>query len=339
MIILTDCLSQKVDEGCIKVATTLANRIKELYSDTVLVAYKNHSDKADENLDLNPLFLNSSIRKVLKKADSAVLYIPFASNTLASTLRTFMLSLINKKKVYVLFALRHQMNTLSRLLLKLSKATVIALSEQSYTFYKQVAADKVVYLKTGVDTKKFLPVDADTKMKLRKKYSLPADKNIVLHVGHLNSGRNVQKLLNLDDNSHGVLVLSSVTKDERDLQLKEKLESSGKVTLIYDYIENIEEVYQFSDVYLFPVFEQGKCIDVPLSVLEAASCNIPVICTEYGELKSFKNEKGFYFTDDFEYKNLNDMIGKACFDSHSTRDAVADYDWEKSINRLMQLKD
>ncbi|MBQ7133177.1 MAG: glycosyltransferase [Ruminococcus sp.] len=339
MIILTDCLSEKVDEGCIKVANTLSKKIKAFHKDAVLVAYNKGSDIADINLELNPLFLNKSIYEVLKKEDSQVLYIPFASNTLASVLRTFVLSVMNKGRVKVLFTLRHPMNAFSKLMLKLSKATVVALSEESYSFYSSVVSKSVVYLRTGVDTERFAPVDNDRKVELRKKYSLPLDKTIVLHIGHLNCGRNVDKLLNLDERNHAVLVLSSVTKNERDLQLYEKLKASDRITVIDEYIKNVEEIYQLSDVYMFPVCEQGKCIDVPLSVLEAAACDKPVVCTAYGELKSFINKNGFYFTDNFDYEYINQLVRQAVDCNSSPREAVLEYDWSNSIDKLLNLKD
>ena len=175
------------------------------------------------------------------------------------------------------------------------------------------------------------------KYQLRKNFSLPSDKNIVLHVGHLNYGRNVDKLLNLDDSSHGVLVLSSVTKEHRDNDLLNKLSKSEKITIIDYYIEHIEQLYQMSDVYLFPVSEQGKCIDVPLSVLEAASCNVPIVCTPYGELKNFVGKDGFYFTDKFDKENLNQAVKESLSKKVFPRDAVLDYDWDTSINKLTDL--
>ena len=57
------------------------------------------------------------------------------------------------------------------------------------------------------------------------------------------------------------------------------------------------------DLYYFPVKELGRCIDVPLSCLEAASCNLPVVATDFGELKEFIGCEGFFFIESFEKEN------------------------------------
>ena len=334
MVIITDCLRRKIDEGCIKVASLLSKKIKEQNESTTLVSYNCEGMGADINMKLNPLFLNAELKRLLKQKDDSVLYIPFASNTTASVLRTFVLSLFNKKQVSVLFALRHPMNAISKLILKLSKATVVALSKESFDFYSDILGDKVSYIKTGVDTQKFSPVDSDEKLTLRRKYNLPEDKTLVLHIGHLNHGRNVAKLLELPDDCHGVLVLSSVTKDYRDGELYEKFMQSDKVTVIDEYIENVEQIYNACDVYLFPVLEQGKCIDVPLSVLEAAACNLPVVCTHYGELKCFENKDGFVVATDFSKESLKKLIKQAENTKESARNSVLEYDWSRSVERL-----
>ena len=79
--------------------------------------------------------------------------------------------------------------------------------------------------------------------------------------------------------------------------------------IIDRFVENIEEVYQLSDVYIFPVKEEMNAIDIPLSVLEAASCNLQIVTTDYGELKVFKGEDGFFYTNDFNKESFNTCRG------------------------------
>ena len=50
------------------------------------------------------------------------------------------------------------------------------------------------------------------------------------------------------------------------------------------YLENVEEVYQMADAYLFPTRSTEFVISIPLSVMEALSCGVPVI-----GYKSFEN--------------------------------------------------
>lgn len=338
MVILSDCLTNRVDEGCLKVANSLAKRLKLVDKSTTIISFDRNPDYSDVHLSLNKLFLNKELYNVLNRKREPILYIPFASNTFASCLRTWILSFISKRNVAVIFVLRFRMNSLAKLLLRLSGAKIVALSEASYHFYEKIVGERAVYLKTGINTEKFTPVPQDRKNELRKKYSLPLEKKIVLHVGHLKGGRNVDKLAGIDDQYHIILVVSSVTEAEKDDSIREMLEKRGNVTIIDSYQENIQEIYQLADVYLFPVQEVENCIDVPLSVLEAASCDLPIVTTAYGELASFKNQEGFLFVDDLSPFSLNEALGKMIHKTDiNNRRAVLEYDWKYSIDTLQRM--
>ena len=337
MIILSDCLTEKIDEGCLKVANSLSKNIKKMSEDTTIVSYGQKSECEDIHVKLNKLFLNRKLFKIIRKNKQPILYIPFASNTFASCVRTFVLSLFSNHNINVIFVIRFPMSRFSEKLLKLSKARIIALSEQSFEFYRKIVENRAFYLKTGIDTNKFIPVNEKEKLELRDKYKVPKDKKVVLHVGHLKSGRNVDKLAGISNEYHIVLVVSSVTQKEKDESIRELLEKKGNVTIIEDYIKDVQEVYQMSDTYVFPVTKMENCIDVPLSVLEAAACNLPIVTTEYGEISSFKNEKGFYFLNDLSEKRLNDAL-KTMLNRNecNNRRAVLEYDWRTSIEKLMK---
>ncbi|MBE5922537.1 MAG: glycosyltransferase family 4 protein [Lachnospiraceae bacterium] len=338
MILLSDCLTEKIDEGCLKVANSLTKRIKRVAKDTTIISYDRKPDYSDIHLSLNKLFLNKELLKLLCKKKEPVLYIPFASNTTASCLRTLILSFFCNRKVNVLFVLRFPMKSMAKILLKLSGAKVIALSEVSFLFYKEVVGNRAIYLKTGIDTEKFVPVSKEQKQELREKYHIPKDKKVLLHVGHLKGGRNVDKLVGVDTQYYIVLVVSSVTEAEKDASIRVMLEMRGNVTIIDSYLENVQEVYQMADVYLFPVQEVENCIDIPLSVLEAASCNLAIVTTEYGELSAFKNQEGFHFINDLSPTALNKALEKMTSKKQiNNRQAVMEYDWNCSIDILQKI--
>lgn len=334
MIIITDCLTERLDEGCIKVANQLTMRIKKKIPETTVVSFRDKTEKSDVHLKLNKLFLNWSLASLLYNKREPVLYIPFSSNTTASVLRICILSMYTRKRVNVLYTLQHPMNRIARYLLRKSGARIVTLSEMSRDYY-QSNGNETLYIKTGVDTRKFVSVSEDKKQQLREKYHVPRDKTVVLHVGHLNSGRNVQKLPMLSDDYYVILVCSP--RGIQDGQLRRQLESCENIRIVDTFVEAIEEMYQLSDVYLFPVIEAEHCIDVPLSVLEAASCNVPVVATRYGELASLKEESGFCFISDCERKMLNDAVSamstvRCC----NNRAAVAEYDWDNAVGKLVQ---
>ena len=336
MIVLSDCLTETADEGCLKVAATLTKRLRAADSGTMVISYDRHPAWSDRHMQLNRLFLNPELLRTLRRYPGRVLYIPFASNTLASMARLCVLSLACRKRLQVLFALRHPMNGLSRRLLRLSGAKVLTLSAASCAFYKDAAGD-AVQLRAGVETKRFRPVSAGKKAELRKKYGVAEGKKVLLHVGHLNRGRNVGALLGAGEDYHVFLVVSTVT--EADEALRRELLARPNTTIIDEYLPEVQEIYQMADVYLFPVLEQEHCIDVPLSVLEAASCNVPVVTTAYGELTAFRGERGFEFLEDLSPGPLNAALDRmSALTECDNRHAVKPYDWDHAVARLLKIR-
>ena len=94
MVILTNCLTEQADEGCLKVANSLTRRIKKKCPSTTVVSYQRKPAESDHHLKLNKLFLNPALFSLLRRIGEPVLYIPFSSCTKATALRIFVLSLL-----------------------------------------------------------------------------------------------------------------------------------------------------------------------------------------------------------------------------------------------------
>lgn len=335
MIILTNCLAEIIDEGCLKVANSLIKRIKEAYPETMVISYDNRSERSDCHLRLNKLFLSLRLFRILNNKKDKVLYIPFSSNTKASVIRTCVLSAFCRNRIDALYVLQHPMSKFWKRLLKLSGVRVITLSRSAYGFFKNEIGCETLYLKTGVDTQKFRPVCQEGKAEIRRKYGIKESEKVVLHVGHLKEGRNVSQLLKISEEYSVLLVTSTLTKNEHDHRLRIALEEKSNIRIIDTYVENIQELYQLADVYFFPVQEQGNCIDVPLSALEAAACNLPVVTTSYGELKELLGKDGFYEITSLEQEVLNKLIHQAYEEKRETRNHVLEYDWSFAVETLM----
>jgi glycosyltransferase involved in cell wall biosynthesis len=336
MIILTNGLTEVADEGFLKVANNLVKQIKSKKDGVFVISYERTSPLADEYLSLNKLLISKKLMKLLRGKKDSLLYIPFPAKTLPTAMRVFILSFLYGKKPDVVLVMKNKYGFLARLLLKLSRANIIVLSNDAYEFYGQFLSRKRIrYLKTGVDTEKFSSVDATAKSELRKKYGFESDVPLILHVGHLNYGRNVNELLKIDKAYRVLLVTSTLTKDEQDKQLRERLLAKENITVFDHYIQDIQDIYRMADVYFFPTLQDCHCIDVPLSCLEAASCNLPIVTTDYGEMKAFKGKAGYYFIESFDEDAINSYIEKALLsDEKSTRASVLEYDWNNSIALL-----
>ncbi len=336
MLILTNGLTETVDEGYLKVANSLIKRIKSK-TDVQVISYERSSEISDCVMNLNKLFLNRKLFSAIRRSGDKLLYIPFPAKTIATAIRIFILSLYSKREINALLVMTGEIGNIGKLLFRMSKVRVFVLSELAENFYKTfLPPEKVVYLKTGVDTAKFMPVSDEITRELKEKYGFNPDIPVVLHVGHLKQGRNVLKLTGIAKKYQVLLVTSTLTKDEQDPEIRLKLQTYENIKIIDDYIRNIEEIYQMSDVYFFPTAEKGNCIDVPLSCLEAASCNKPVITTSYGEMSRFVSCEGFYHLKTASEEEINDYIELALSEKNNVRNAVLDYDWDNACNTLIE---
>ena len=333
MVIISNSLSKRADEGCVKVAASLVKRLKAKDGNTYVVSFERESDLSDKHLELNKLLINKKLKHLIREKRERVLYLPFPAKPIATALRIFTLSRYSKKNLDVIISMQTKEDLISRFILKLSGANFFMLSRDSYERFKHMVGEKrVTYLKTGIDTEKFVPVSLEKQNSLKKKYGFDAEKPVILHVGHLNRGRNLGVLTKISKKYQVLIVVSTLTEGEWDENLREELLSCPNIKIFDTYMPNIEELYAMCDAYFFPVIEYGRCIDVPLSCLEAAACNKPVITTQYGEIKELMGKNGFFYLDSFTPDAINSIIARAINDdSVNTRDAVLEYDWNSSI--------
>ncbi len=199
------------------------------------------------------------------------------------------------------------------------------------------AGCKTRFLPNGVDTGRFMPVSREEKRRLRGKHRIAKNKYVVLHVGSVDKARNTL-LFNRLPKMKGVqgLIIGSITLPmEQDVY--HSLIDSG--CLVYrEYLPNIEEVYKLADCYIFPTSNWRKGVELPLSVLEAMACNLPVISTPFGGLPqlftagdglSFAANDGEIIT---QFCNLRGSNAKT-----KTREKVLPYSWESITQRLEHL--
>lgn len=130
-----------------------------------------------------------------------------------------------------------------------------------------------------------------------------------------------------------VVVIGSTSYPE-DKKLVQKLKKSG-IIIISNYIENIEELYQSADCYLFPVFSESACIEIPLSVLEAMACNLPVVSTRFGGLSNLVSEQnGFFYAETEE-----EILSKICFakkiSAPGTQNLIKELSWQSVVQQIL----
>jgi glycosyltransferase involved in cell wall biosynthesis len=168
---------------------------------------------------------------------------------------------------------------------------ILTQAHDTEQFYQSLGL-QTHYLPNGVDTRRFAGVSRDERARLRRQYELPATRRIVLHVGHLKRRRNVTDLTILQDSDTQVLIVTSPTT-QPDPGVREELEQAG-VLVWSHYLPRIEELYQMADVYVFPVDDREHCIEMPLSVMEAAAVGLPIVSKAFGALPRIYPERSSF---------------------------------------------
>ena len=187
-------------------------------------------------------------------------------------------------------------------------------------------------LPNGVDLERLQPATAEERRRLRARYGLAADRPVALHVGHLHPNRNLLALAPLPGAGIQVLIAGSLYMGT-DYDLIARLERAG-FHVLKGYQPHVEELYRLADCYVFPP-PPGNSITMPLSVLEAMACNLPVVTTRFGGLvEAFAEGRGLRFIDDPGDILPHVREALAATAPVATRRQVDGYSWGAVADRL-----
>jgi len=309
IILITEYLDPPYDEGIKKTVYNLFLNLNENYKLEVICRYGIKKDNIHV-IDTNPLFFSKKIKTIIENfKPNVIIYLPFQSSTFASYLRLKVFSFFANRIKIIFIALQPKpLKKWQQFITKFIKPEIALTPSPALkqSWDKLKIKNKLIPLLTDLNV--FKPISNQiSKKTLREKYNLPIDAFIISHMGHLNDGRNLKTLIPLQNNGLQVVIVgsSSTPKDAHgQLSLKEELEKTG-IIILNKFIENIEEIYHLSDVYIFPVVAKNSSIGLPLSILEARACDIPVITTDYGSVKYYlgTDNDGIFFSKPNEFYN------------------------------------
>ena len=166
--------------------------------------------------------------------------------------------------------------------------TFVSLRDKRHIFFKEISLfvdepffNHCLKIQYPVDSNKFVPANA-----------FPLTKSII-SVGHLTEGRNVIDFTFISNECKKTFI----TSIDNDIKIRDALLKNG-VTIINHYLPNLEQYYQMNDIYLFPTIDLNSVIFIPLSVLEAASCGLPVVMRKdfpcLSLVKEYVSENGIF---------------------------------------------
>jgi len=336
--IVSEELAAPLDEGFKKFSWSLMKALSAQHR--VLVMSKRglfEEGYRVERVRMNRLLLNWGLwRRIRRFAPEIICYVPSSSGTFNSFLRARILKWYRTKARVILISLqpRNYSPLQTRWIPRLRPDVVLVQSHQSAKALEELGCSAHV-LPSGVELDRFTPVSESQKIQLRQQYDMPSDDFLVLHVGHIKASRRVSifKELQAEPGIQGLLVGSTSTPQDEELILE--LKNAG-IRIIRDYIPNIQEIYQLSDCYLFQVSSKKAAIELPLSVLEAMACNLPVIATRYGGLADFfQEDDGLLFAE-----SPGEILDKISLVKEGwpsrTRAMVESFSWENVLKTYWQ---
>ncbi len=221
-----------------------------------------------------------------------------------------------------------------------SKCDVLMMpSHESLNMFKWYKIKtKMIVLPLGVNTSRFIP--PSSKIEAKKSIGFSPSSKIIGYCGRLAHEKDLRTLVrafqrqrNVHDDLHLLIIGGGLE------ELHSRF-SKVKGVVLTGPKDDVIKYYQAMDVYVLPSLTETTS----LSTLEAMSCEVPVISTPVGELKSYvkNNRNGFLFSkgDSFELSKhmqtmleddkLRNRLGK------NARGTVIDrFSWGTSAERIV----
>jgi len=339
--VFSERLAPPFDEGIKNVALEV---IREISRDHRLLALTVFGEDVPEhgirNVRAGKSLISAALGRAIRKfSPDIVVYIPTASHTLASFLRVRVLSwYATGARVHMIALQPRSLGRSGRLLIpRLCPHRVWVQSDHSAALLRSLGCP-VGMFPGGVDSERFRPVSSQARASLRTRHGLPEDAFVVLHVGHINANRNVELLSRVQELPGCQAVLVGSTSTPQDVALLARMRERGVVVLTR-FLAHVEELYQLSDCYLFPVVSSTGCIEMPLSILEAMACDLPVVTTRYGGIpQRFPGGTGILYGDDTEGV-LRQVEAAKSIRRPGTRALVEPFTWRAVLQSTILCED
>ncbi len=335
ILLVCERLAERDDEGIKNVARALLAALSSRHE--VLAFTSSYWSGRDdvEHLAMNRLFLNGRLLAAAREfAPDVTLYLPWTSGTPPTFWRARMLRLATRSPVAVYLSQPYELPGFQKFVARrLLPELVIAMSDNVVRQRAQLGAE-TEFVPAGVDLGRFRLPTSEERQKQRMELGVDPGDRFVLHVGHLNRRRidaeEVARISRLP--GCRVMVVGS-TSTPQDAGLVRDLEASGCV-VVSEFLPNIERVYGAADVYLFPTRDQRSSIGVPLSVLEALACGLPVVSTRFEGLPRL-----FPATPYVRFVSSPDQMTLALEEAppagaERARALVEDLDWSRVCDRV-----
>ena len=198
-----------------------------------------------------------------------------------------------------------------------------------------VDPNKIEVIHNGIDTKLFTPKQRESKNKQ------------LLWIGRYIKGKGVEYLIDafkIVSEEYDDLKLLMVGDGPLKKNIQKQINNLGlseKITL-KTFVPNseIQDLYRNSDVFVLPSLEEG----VPRTILEAMSCEIPVVCTKLPQLVDIVNKCGILVPKrdpealaEAVLKIFSDNTLSHKFGKNGRNKIINGFTWEKTVKKTIEL--
>lgn len=204
---------------------------------------------------------------------------------------------------------------------------VIAISNEVKKAWQKYC-DKIHVISTGVDYNRF---------SLKKYVSLKKKEIIILYVGRLIYRKNVDKVIAAFENLRNKYNLKLfIIGDGPD---RERLKALSNNAMFFGIVENTEEFYMRSDIFVSPS-EYGEGLQG--TILEAMSCGLTVVATNTKVNREILSD-GRGFVVDTSFESIVDGITKAITANRpkisqiSRKYIIENYDWISKSKKILEV--
>ncbi len=289
LAVISEDLALPTDEGLKKFVHSITAPLQEMTN--LLLVSTAPEGPLPEHIHYsraNRLMIGRELSRTLRSfRPQAILYVPRAAATRNAFVRSVMLRRYAPEARIAMVSLqpRHYSGLSCFVLRRVHPDLTVAQSVEIRDSLRAIGIPAAA-VPSGVDKTIFRPISSDQRAQLRAKYDVPNDRFVVLHVGHFTRERNILLLPRLRDELDCETIMVGSTSTEAQADVKSTLIGSG-VRVIDTFVRNVAELYQLADCYVFPVRVSHGAIEMPLSVLEAMACGIPVVSTPFGSLPAW----------------------------------------------------
>ena len=183
---------------------------------------------------------------------------------------------------------------------------LITINTEDYALAKKkLKAKKIEYVPgVGIDLNKFSDTAVDKSAK-RKELCIPEYAKLFLSVGELNKNKNHETVIRaIADKKDVYYIIAGEGGLKQHLQSVAKEYGIENRVMLLGYRNDIKELCEAADVFVFPSFREGLSV----SVMEAMASGLPVLCSKIRGNTDLIDQNGGVLFNPYSLEDLKNAI-------------------------------